>query len=417
MIRPVVSLLAVIVVAVIGVVWITSTWHEEGPPFEASATQGAELLELTGTTGRLAGENHLRTAVAYAQTIYAAAQDKDRPGAVVLVRDDDPATAIAATRLQHMPVNAPMLFVTDSGNTLPDATRDELERLGPEGVMMDNNVQVYLVGDIDAAVAHEIEVELELKTRRIVATDPILFAEELDEFLAVLDSNHADVMLVGALGALDYSTCASNWNAHMGEGFAFVTEERVPAATRRMLRRRAPSYPYIYVFAPEDVIGAEVMAELARYGHVQRIPGHTPQEMCVRWAGYKDAGRKIGWWFGKAARAPGWGYAEPGHNTLLGNPTDWRTIVPSGVLSHMGKHAMLLLTDEDGSLPEVVESYLTGPLKPTRTHPSQQVFNHGWVLGGEDEVSDATMRAYAEMLEIQGLREASVQLDAGAGAP
>ena len=61
-------------------------------------------------------------AVAYAQTIYAADQDQDRPGAVVLVRDDDPATAIATTRLQHFPVNAPMLFVTDEGATLPEAT-------------------------------------------------------------------------------------------------------------------------------------------------------------------------------------------------------------------------------------------------------------------------------------------------------
>ncbi len=412
-IRPVFTLLAVIVVAVVGVVWITLTWHPPGPPFTASATQGAELLELTGTTGRLAGEDHLRTAVAYAQTVYAAAQDKDRPGAVVLVRDDDQATAIATTRLQHFPVNAPMLFVTDGGTRLPTATRDELERLGPEGVMMDHNVQVYLVGDIDPAVAHEIEVELNLKTRRIFAADPVLFAEELDEFLAVLDSNHADEVLVGSLDALDLAMCASNWNAHMGRGFAYVTDEGVPAATRRMLQRRAPSYPYIYVFAPEDVVGAEVMAELAQYGHVQRVPGSNLQEMCVRWAGYKDAGRKIGWWFGEATRAAGWGYAEPGHNTLLGNPADWRTIVPSGVLSHMGKHGMLLLTNEDGSLPDAVESYLTGPLRPTRTRPSQQVFNFGWVLGSEDEVPDATMRAYADMLEVAGLREASVQLDLG----
>lgn len=416
MIRPAVTLLTVLVLAFLGIVWITLQWHPQGEPLAAPPDRNADLLDLTGTTARLAGEDYLRTAVAYSQTIYAAAQDKDRPGAVVLVRDDDPRTAITATRLQHFPVNAPMLFVTDEGTTLPQATRDELERLGPEGVMMDNNVQVYLVGNIAASVGEEIERELNLETRRIFAEDAVAFAEILDEFLAVLDSNHSDVVLVGARGAPEYSYCAANWNAHMGKGFAWVTEDGVPEATRRLLERRAPSYPYIYVFAPEEVVDGAVMAELTRYGHVQRIPGGTPQEMCVRWAGYKDPGREFGWWFGEAMRATGWGYAEAGHNTLLGNPSDWRTLVPSGVLSHMGKHAMLILTNEDGTIPEIARGYVSGPLKPTRTHPSQQVFNYAWILGADDLVSDDTMREYADLLEVAGLREVRSEVAAEAAA-
>ncbi len=394
---------------VVGVTWLTLTWDAQGTPLEASATQNAELLELTGTTARLAGADYLETATAYSQTIYAAAQDQDRPGAVVLVRDDDPATAVATTRLQHFPVNAPMLFVTDGGTRLPQATREELERLGPEGVMMDNNVQVYLAGDIDPAIATEIEEDLGLSVRSIYAEDPVAYTEVLDEFLAVLDSNHSDVVLVGDPNDLEYSYCAANWNAHMGEGFAFVTEDGVPEATRRMLERRAPSYAYIYVFAPPSAIGPEVMSELSRYGHVQRIPGETPQEMCVRWAGYKDTGRTFGWWFGEEDRATGWGYAEPGHNTLLGNPSDWRTVVPSGVLSHMGKHAMLMLTNEDGSLPDAVRTYVGDILKPTYTHPSQQVFNFAWILGSEDNVPDPVMREYAGLLEVEGLRASNGQ--------
>ncbi len=84
----------------------------QGKPLDVTTTQNEALLELTGSTARLSGENHIETATAYSQAIYAAAQDKDRPGAVVLVRDDDPAIALATTRLQHMPVNAPMLFIT-----------------------------------------------------------------------------------------------------------------------------------------------------------------------------------------------------------------------------------------------------------------------------------------------------------------
>ena len=212
----------------LGVGWIYLQWGPPGDPLAVSAAQNAELLELTGTTARLSGEDILRTPVAYSQTIYAADQDQDRPGAVVLVRDDDPATAVATTRLQHFPVNAPMLFVTDEGATLPEATRDELERLGPEGVMMDNNVQVYLVGDIAPTVAEEIEVELGYNTRQIYAPDPVTFTERLDEFLAVLDSNHSDVVLIGDIDNLEYSYCAANWNAHMGKGFAYVSSNGVP---------------------------------------------------------------------------------------------------------------------------------------------------------------------------------------------
>ena len=126
--------------------------------------------------------------------------------------------------------------------------------------------------------------------------------------------------------------------------------------------------------------------------------------MCVRWAGYKDSGREFGWWFGETSREVGWGYAEPGHNTLLVSPNDWRIVVPSGVLSHMGKHAVLMLLNEDGSIPESVRNYMGGPLKPTQTHPSQQIFNFAWILGGEESVPDETMREYAEILEVQGLR-------------
>ena len=391
----------------VGTTWIVLTWEPQGTPLGVSATQGAEALQLTGTTARLSGETYLETATAYSQAVYAAAQDQDRPGAVLLVRDDDPATAVATTRLQHFPVNAPMLFVTDGGTTLPQVTRDELERLDPDGVMMDNNVQVYLVGNIASTVSTEIETDLGLRTRRIYAADPVSFTEVLDEFIAVMDSNHEDPIMIGDLNNLEYSFCASNWNAHMGRGFAFVTGNAIPEATKRILERRAPSYPYIYVFAPENLVGQDVMAELSRYGHVQRIPGNSPQEMCVRWAGYKDGGREFGWWFGEAERAVGWGYAEPGHNTLLANPSDWRTVVPSGVLSHMGKHAMLLLTNEDGSLPESARNYLTGPLKPTRTHPSQQVFNFAWILGLEENISGPVMREYAGLLEVQGLRDPS----------
>ncbi len=402
MIKPIYTYLAVLLVALIGVVWIRLTWGPPGDPLAVSAQTGEQLLELSPTGARLSGENYLRTAVSYAQTVYAADQDNDRPGAVILMRDDDPAVAMASNRLMHFPVNAPMLYVTQQGTELPEETRQELERLGPEGVMMDNNNQVYLVGDIDAAVNEEVE-GMGLRTRQIYADNPIDYAEVLDEFLAVLDGNHADAVLIAHLGALEYAYGGATWNSHMGQGWAFVTDQGVPDATRRILSRRAPGYSYIYVFAPPSVVGADVMAELSLYGHVQRIPGETPQEMSVRWAGYKDIGQQFGWWFGKAIRNIGWGYAEPGHNLTVATPEDWRIIVPSGVLSHMGKHAMFMLLNEDGTIPEVMTGYLN-ILQPTFTHPSQQLFTYAWFLG--QGVPESTMNEFSHMISVSEVRDA-----------
>ncbi len=394
--RPAVILLLTAILTAVGVLWITLTWGPPAEPVTMSANQGEELLQLTGTTARLRGDTYLRTVVAYAQTIYAVDQDQDRPGAVILIRDDDQAAALTTTRLQHFPVNAPLLFVTDNGGTLPEATRDELRRLDPEGVMMDNNVQVYLVGDISPAIAREVEA-MRFKTRRIFAQNAVQLARKIDEYIAVLEANHAEDVLIVSTAALDYGLPAANWNAHMGQGFAFVTAEGMPRETRQMLERRWPNYPYIYVFAPQTVVNDDVMADLSQYGHVQRIPGATPQEMAVRWAGYKDFGRQTAWWFGQRDRQVGWGLAEPGHNIILANPTDWRTVVPTGVLSHMGKHAFLVLTNPDGALPDPAISYLN-ILKPTRTHPSQQVYNFGWIVGGD--IPDATVQQVSELLSV-----------------
>jgi hypothetical protein len=395
--KPVYTLAGVAVATLVLLGLIIASWGPAGEPLDASTLQGSDLLELTGTMGRLSGDDPLQTAVVYSQTIYAAAQDKDRPGAVVLVRDDDPATAIAVTRLQHFPVNAPMLFVSGNGTVIPQQTEHELERLDPEGVMMDNNVQVYLAGNISRTVADEIRDEFGYAVRRIHADDPIAFTEALSEFLAVMDSNQPDIVLVASLEALEYAYPAANWNAHMGQGLAFVTPDGVPDETRRILERSWPNYPYIYVFAPESIVGQDIMADLSQYGHVQRIPGETPQEMAVRWAGYKDSGLKTSWWVGYQSRSVGWGYAEPGHNILLATPNDWRVVVPSGVLSHMGKHAFLILTEPDGTLPGAARSYLE-VIRPTRTHPSQQVFNYGWVLGRE--VPGETMREVSNLLGV-----------------
>lgn len=386
--------------AILSWIWFLATWaREEGrlvPLARTTETLASQnLLRLTGTTARLSGESVLETPTAYSQAIYAATQDQDKPGAVVLVRGDDPLAALTATRLQHMPVNAPMLLV--GADSIPEATRTELKRLDPQGVAMDNNIQVYVVGNVGENVAAQTRA-MGFETRRIYAADAINLAEVLDEFIAVMESDHRDVVMIGDTQAPEFAMPASNWNAHAGDGFAWVTPQGVPQATRDLLGRRAPSKPFIFVFAPPTVVGQNVMADLSQYGFVQRIPGATPQELSARWAGYKDSGRRLGWWFGQENRSPGWGIAEAGHNVIVANPADWREVVTSGVLSHMGKHAPLLLTNADGSLPDTVRGYLN-VIRPTAVHPSSQVYNFAWILG--QGVPNATQDAVSNLLTVE----------------
>lgn len=141
---------------------------DEEPGELPSLAVNEELL--TVNTTRIGSDDPVETAVAVSNIIYPATEPENIPHAVILVGMDSLAEALVATsRIQHFPVNAPILYVTPDG--LPGPTRDELLRLRPEGVPADGNVQVYLVGETAAALNEEVE-GLGLKTRTFTAGDP-----------------------------------------------------------------------------------------------------------------------------------------------------------------------------------------------------------------------------------------------------
>jgi hypothetical protein len=77
---------------------------------------------------------------------------------------------VAASRVQHFPINAPLLYVEE--NEIPELTRVELLRVAPEGAFVDGNTQVYLVGTIGDEVRREVEA-MGYRTRVLTAPDPI----------------------------------------------------------------------------------------------------------------------------------------------------------------------------------------------------------------------------------------------------
>ncbi len=341
---------------------------------------------VTVNTTRIGSDDPVQTAVAVAQIIYPVTEEGNTPGAIVLVNRNNLAEVMVATsRVQHFPVNAPILYVDE--NSIPDLTRKELLRLDPEGVMMDSNTQVYLFGTISEAVSREVR-QMGFRIRQIQAANIFELSEAADNWSATQHGNHQNDVVIANLDNLEPAVPSIFWNAHMGDGLAFVTNEGVPDATRRILQRRAHG-PWIYVFGDLSVVPDSVVRELAQYGQVTRIPGSNASETSAHFAAFHDEGKDWGAWFLQGARSFGWGIGEAGHNAIfvrLDGPGGWQNAVPATTLSHMGKHAPVLVLDSAGEIPEPVKAYLK-ITKPYVTAPRQQLTNHGWIIGGEGTIS------------------------------
>jgi hypothetical protein len=368
------------------------------PAPAVAADADGRLAYTTPNTMRLAGPNVYAAATAITQATYGATHHEDRPHAVSLVRADRMADAmLAASRITHFPVNAPVLYVDE--DRLPPETLAELERLGPDGNTYDRKVQVYLVGPISQRVQREVEDKLGYKTRAFPSDDPFLLSEELDTWAAAVHADHPEEVAIVQYDQLATGLPAVAWNAHMGHGLLFVRGDSVPAPTRRALSRRFRGEAFIYLFGDESVISERVKQELAQYGHVQRVPGRDPYEISVVFAGYRDAGFNQGYWIGSSSRDFGWGIAESGHNFTFANPDDWQQAVTGSLLSHLGKHGPMILVRPEGPN-ESATRYLE-MVRPTTGAPPDDLDNHGWILGDTRRITWAAQADIDLLLEAR----------------
>ncbi len=355
---------------------------------EPTGPATADFDEWTATTmtTRLAGENVYETAAAYCQSVYTAINEHTRPGAVILVNDSVLEAALPGVGVIHHPIDGAVLLTRQ--DELPRATRDEIARAHPEGVGMDDNVQVYLIGSeryVGDSVRREVEA-MGMNVRRISGTDPVSVAANVDQYVSSMHGNHEDEVLLASLDAPQRAIPVQSWNAHAGDGFLWVGEDSIPEETAEQLQARY-DYAYMYLLGDEEAISSEVSRDLGAFGHVTRVPdAGNPYSLSAAWAGYKDVGRNQGWWFGEWARDVGWGLADPGHNFIFANPNEWQTAVPASVESHRGKHGPMLAVGQN-ELPTPVENYLRKFFEPTEAAPYDRKYNHGWIAGPPDTIS------------------------------
>jgi hypothetical protein len=353
---------------------------------------------VTSMTTRLAGSNIYETATAFTQNVYTAINDHTRPGAAILINDSNLAAALPGVAVIHHPIDGAVLLTEQ--DALPEATREEIERLHPEGVHVDGDVQVYIVGG-ESYISNDVEQtinEMGLKTSRIEGETPAEVAANVDQSLSTIHANHRDTTFIADVNNPQIAIPAQSWNAHGGDGFLYVDGDRVPEVTQRQLKARFDE-AYMYLFGDESKISPQVARKLAQFGHVQRIPqGSDPYKISVGFAGYKDVGRNQGWIFGEWPRNIGWGIAESGHNFIFTNPENWQIALPASVESHRGKHGPMLHVEED-AVPTAVENYLTNLTRPHESALYDRKYNHGWIVGDTDQISQGVQAQLHAMLQ------------------
>ncbi len=358
----------------------------EGPPVGGLPLQ--DQANFTANTVRLPGSTPEEQAILLTQTVYPATREDNAVGAILLCPQDEKIAFTAMSRITHMPVNAPMLYLTEDGH-ISEATLREMRRLRPDGVLQDERTDVYAV-NVPEEEIKKIKETLDYRVRSFNEKDPILLAELLDRWQATLKSDYPDEMVISAIDHPDgmkHGMGAMGWNAHMGKGFAWVYQDSIPAATIKMLNRRFWDYDsYIYLTGGPEVISDKVARQLAQYGLTRRIFGDNVYASNTVNAGYKDYGRNLGWWWGWKPRSFGWGIAQAGHNFIIGNADHILEMIPAAVLGHMGKHGPILLVKQD-SVPKAVHDYLT-MVKPFATGPQETILNFGWIIGNEDQVTN-----------------------------
>ncbi|WP_035291807.1 MULTISPECIES: cell wall-binding repeat-containing protein [Clostridiaceae] len=351
--------------------------------------------KVTSNTVRIQGKTLYGTTVAITQVAYPSSFKYNRPNAVILVRDDKMKDAMLAARISHEPINAPILYTKKEH--VPEETLKEIDRLKPEGIFLDGNTKIIVIGNVDASVLKTLD-NRKLKYRHINGDNVFALSLNIDNYLAALNGDHRDAVIITSIENPQYALPQAAWSSHSGDGFFFIQKDKIPKEVEKALKNRHGK-AYIYILGGQELILNSTEKQLSKYGHVQRIPlGNDVYSTSVGFASYKDLGKNFAWWIGKRPRDFGWGISEPGHNFIFVNPKQWQIAVTSTVLSHKGKHAPILLVQEN-EIPDVVKNYLQ-VIKPAYNSPQEHVYNSGWIIGSEDAISNLTQTKIDELLEI-----------------
>ena len=356
---------------------------------QAVAKLGFPSLATKNTT-RVDGADAAADAAGIALAVYPSVVPGTHPGAVAIAPTGDWQAAIAASVLMAPPIKAPLLL--SGSTTMPAASAAALAQLAPTGAGTAGGAQVIRVGTEP--------IPKGLRSASIKGADPYALAAGIDRFVsAAQGKTSSDVVIASAVDPA-YAMPAAGWAAESGDPVLFVGNSSVPAPTRQALL--AHQRPHIYVLGPPSVIGPGVLAQLRRYGPVKRVGAGDPAANSVAFAEYRDPACAYGQPCAHVPGSFGWAMRSPGHGYVLLNadrPLDAAAAAP---LSASGDYGPQLLVDNASTLPRSVLDFFLNYATPgyTQEGPTAAVYNHGWVIGDQNQVSVAVQAQLDSLLEV-----------------
>ena len=347
---------------------------QEGDEAKAAESLGFPGFATKNTT-RIGGADPTADAAAVAVAVFPSQSAASRPAVVTLVDDDDWRGGIAASVLMSAPLRAPILL--SSGDGLPAASDEALQKLNPRGSRLAGNAQIVRVGDVARPGDYE--------TTDIDADDPAALARAIDRFQSSAAGQPSENVVIVSQDAPQFAMPAAAWAAKSGDPILFVTRNSIPRETREALVEH--DKPGIYVLGPPNVVSDKVLADLKGLGPTTRISGADPVRNAVAFARFKD-------------ERFGWGVVEPGHGLAFANPGRPLDAAAGAAVSGSGSYGPLLLVDDAGRLPPVVRGFLLDIQPGYQVDPARGVYNHGWLLGDDEAITLADQAQIDTLLEI-----------------
>lgn len=312
------------------------------------------------TIQHIAGHGPIETSVLVSQFIY----NNTKPGVVLLVSDDDYATALVATSLIHHPRNGPLLFTKKDG--LPDIVYQEIVRLGSMDGM--TKIKIYAIGDLSDNV---------ISRARGLGQVEVVYGGKAEETAYLIDRMLGHPRTIMVISAADTSAaCAAAWAAHAGTPILLVGNDTVPKPAEKAIDE---SYrPDIMIIGNETSVSRDVEEELRSMDvtSVDRISGDSPAELSVNFALYKKG-------------LFGWGKNVDAANSFsIVKSGDWQNSINAALLAHLYGHQPILFTAPN-MLDMAVSEYLDSINQPETPVPDHAV------IVGEGISKDAEMELHS----------------------
>ena len=368
------------------IVKTTTARQSTAPP---AAGIGFPVLATKNTT-RVSGADSIANAAGVALAVFPSAAPGTHPTAVSIAPTDDWEAAIAASVLMAPPIGAPILL---SGSTsLPPATTNALGLLAPTGSGPASGAQVIRIGDVPAVKG--------LRGATISGTGPYALTAAIDRFASAAAGKPSPDVVIASADSPAYAMPAAGWAAESGDPVLFVNASGIPAPTAQALQ--SDQMPHIYVLGPSSVIPDTILAQLRKYGTVNRVGDTDPAANSVAFAVYRDPPCSANQPCAHVPGSFGWAMRSPGHGYTLINANQTLDAAASAALSASGSYGPQLLIDDPNTLPQSVLNFFLNYATPgyTAEGPTAAVYNHGWVIGDPSTISVSVQAEMDSLLEV-----------------